>query len=265
MEEQSITNSQKANAYENEIKQKQEIKQVGEINLAQKVEKNSPLSLLDSVVLSVTQTPKATGGDSNMPWEQYCRERLSMKGENIGCDFDQSENEKIEFPVPDMYPFITKADKTYAKTINILAEGNSGKTFTMCYWTLCYIYNVSLFNDSRCPVNNKERKGTIIFSFEESINRIKIKLKRCKQGMINNGIISKDDPHGCIKILTPYDSEFFELDENLQYTKLSQICEDFNIGWIFIDSAAAFSADNGADDFNSNGKMLQVLKPVRNL
>jgi hypothetical protein len=223
---------------------------------------NSPLETLDSIVkLSAAQTPKAT---TKKDWVQYCREDLGIEGDIYAYDLDDVENIPFEPMEYDIYPHASKAEKSYAKTINLLAEGNSGKTFTMCYWALCYAYGVALYNNPRCPVSNNERKGVIILSLEEGAH-LQLKQRQVKKGMIDIGHISKDDPHGHILTITPSDTRFFELDEQGQYAVLGKICEKYNIGMIYVDSASALSSENGADDFNSNGKMLQVLKPIRNL
>jgi hypothetical protein len=267
MEEQSITNSQKANAYENEIKQKQEIKQVGEINLAQKVEKNSPLSILDSVVLSVTQTPKATGGDSNMPLEQLCREKFGYTGGEMSS-FNYAfvrRRRRRQFRF-DIFPFVPAANRSNIKTINIVAEGGTGKTWTMCDWTLHFIHNVTLFNDkdNRLPVFNKEHNGVGILSLEEG-DMIQDNLDRIEQGMIDNGIITEEDAKqrgNRLSVICGSDRWFFELDKQNQFKHLEECCKAYNWKWIFIDSGSVYSARFGAGNNNDNIRMFEVYEPV---
>ena len=277
MTDNTHTNSQKANAYENEIKQKQEVKQVGEIiNLAQKVEKKSPLEVLNSMVLSTEkdiesdlalQQEAAEEGDSNMPLEQLCREKFGYTGGEMSS-FNYAfvrRRRRRQFRF-DIFPFVPAANRSNIKTINIVAEGGTGKTWTMCDWTLHFIHNVTLFNDkdNRLPVFNKEHNGVGILSLEEG-DMIQDNLDRLEQGMIDNGIITEEDAKqrgNRLSVICGSDRWFFELDKQKQFKHLEDCCKAYNWKWIFIDSGSVYSARFGAGNNNDNIRMFEVYEPV---
>ena len=266
MTDKTITNSQKANAYENEIKQKQEIKQVGEINLAQKPEKNSPLSILDSVVLSAAQTP-IVEEDPNMPLEQLCRKKFGYAGGEMSsfnyANVRRRKRKQVRF---DIFPFVPMANKSNIKTINIVADGGTGKTWTMCDWVLHYIYNKPLFNDkqNRLPVFNKEHNGVGILSLEEG-DMIQDNLDRLEQGMIDNGVITEEEAKqrsNRLDVICGSDRWFFELDKQGKFQHLDELCNEHHWSWVFIDSGSVYSARFGAGNNNDNIRMFEVYEPV---
>ncbi len=269
MTDNTDTNSQKANAYENEIKQKQEVKQVGETKevTAQKVEKNSPLEILDRVVLSATQTPKATEGDSNMPLEQLCREKFGYAGgEMSSFNYAFARRRKRKQVRFDIFPFVPVANKSNIKTINIVAEGGIGKTWTMCDWVLHYINNKPLFNDkdNSLPVFNKEYKGAGILSLEEG-DMIQDNLDRLEQGMIDNGIITEEEAKqrsNRLDVICGSDRYFFDSHKQGKFQHLDELCREHHWNWVCIDSGSVYSARFGAGDNNDNIKMLEVYGPV---